>query len=49
MKIISLTVTGRALPNSNIKVFISENLKTETTSNKNGDWSMKFDNLNFLG
>ena len=25
----SLTVTGRALPNSNIKVFLSENLKTE--------------------
>ena len=45
----SLTVTGRALPNSNIKVFLSENLKTETTSNENGDWSVKFDNLNFLG
>ena len=45
----SLTVTGRALPNSNIKVFLSENLTIETTSNKNGNWSVKFDNLNFLG
>ena len=45
----SLTITGRAAPNSDIKIFLTENLKAETTSNKNGKWSVKFDNLNFLG
>ena len=42
-------ITGRAAPNSDIKIFLTENLKAETTSNKNGKWSVKFDNLNFLG
>tara|TARA_B100000287_G_scaffold435613_1_gene504920 strand:+ start:553 stop:1482 length:930 start_codon:yes stop_codon:yes gene_type:complete len=43
----SLIISGRTKPNNKVKIFLSNEFKINTTSDKLGNWSAKILNLNF--